>query len=110
MDEGFFQRLFWSLPKRPICLPVAHSSPSVDGNGVVFIGHASGLFIGVKDWNKDGKISDEEVSIYDTEAAYLHSGPAFAPGIICNGLVSVYGGMPIILVTELAVNRHRGRR
>merc|ERR1712187_785682 len=80
-EEGFFQRVRVSLPKRPICLPVAHSSPSVDGNGVVFIGHASGLFIGVKDWNKDGKISDEEVSTYDTEAAYLHSGPAFAPGM-----------------------------
>merc|ERR1712060_65433 len=68
-------------PWRPGCGPVAYSSPSIDGNGVAFIGHMSGKFFGVKDWNNDGKIDKEEVSVFDGEAAFLHSGPAFASGI-----------------------------
>eukprot|EP00747_Dinoflagellata_sp_TGD_P097147 gnl/TRDRNA2_/TRDRNA2_167041_c0_seq3.p1 gnl/TRDRNA2_/TRDRNA2_167041_c0~~gnl/TRDRNA2_/TRDRNA2_167041_c0_seq3.p1 ORF type:complete len:247 (-),score=27.17 gnl/TRDRNA2_/TRDRNA2_167041_c0_seq3:55-795(-) len=79
-DEGFAIRSADS-PWRSVCAPVAYSSPSVDGNGVVFIGHMSGKFFGVKDWNGDGQISKEEVSVFNAEAAFLHSGPAFAPGM-----------------------------
>merc|ERR1712032_532455 len=35
--EGFFTR-FWYIPERPICLPVCFSSPTVDAEGVVYIG------------------------------------------------------------------------
>eukprot|EP00413_Alexandrium_margalefii_P036469 CAMPEP_0204595528 /NCGR_PEP_ID=MMETSP0661-20131031/52721_1 /ASSEMBLY_ACC=CAM_ASM_000606 /TAXON_ID=109239 /ORGANISM="Alexandrium margalefi, Strain AMGDE01CS-322" /LENGTH=565 /DNA_ID=CAMNT_0051606061 /DNA_START=45 /DNA_END=1742 /DNA_ORIENTATION=- len=79
-QEGLWQR-FWSQPQRPICCPVAYSSPSVDGNGVVYIGHMSGKIFGVKDWDKNGRISDDEVYEFDAEGAFLHSGPAFAPGV-----------------------------
>merc|ERR1711920_315941 len=78
-SEGDFARR--ATPWRGRCVPVAYSSPSVDGDGVVLIGHMSGKFFGVKDWNNDGGISRDEVSTFDAEAAFLHSGPAFAPGI-----------------------------
>merc|ERR1712217_470064 len=79
-QEGFAQKSK-TQPWRTVCCPVAYSSPSVDGNGVVYIGHMSGMLFGVKDWNKDGVISENEVSTFDAEGAFLHSGPAFAPGI-----------------------------
>eukprot|EP00747_Dinoflagellata_sp_TGD_P094469 gnl/TRDRNA2_/TRDRNA2_166128_c0_seq11.p1 gnl/TRDRNA2_/TRDRNA2_166128_c0~~gnl/TRDRNA2_/TRDRNA2_166128_c0_seq11.p1 ORF type:complete len:348 (+),score=28.99 gnl/TRDRNA2_/TRDRNA2_166128_c0_seq11:24-1067(+) len=78
--EGLWTRMLY-LRQRPFCLPVMFSSPTVDGAGVVYIGHQSGKLFGIKDWDKDGAISESEVSTVDTEAAFLHSGPAFAPGM-----------------------------
>merc|ERR1711879_651801 len=79
-QEGFSQKSS-TQPWRAMCCPVAYSSPSVDGNGVVYIGHMSGYFFGVKDWDKDGTISEDEVYKFFAEGAFLHSGPAFAPGM-----------------------------
>mmetsp|Transcript_142422 Transcript_142422/g.442867 ORF Transcript_142422/g.442867 Transcript_142422/m.442867 type:complete len:252 (+) Transcript_142422:260-1015(+) len=79
-QEGYAQKIA-TQPWRAMCCPVAYSSPSVDGNGVVYIGHMSGKIFGVKDWDKNGRISDDEVYEFDAEGAFLHSGPAFAPGV-----------------------------
>lgn len=79
-EEGVLTRLRL-FPDRPVCLPAMFSSPSVDGAGVLYIGHMSGMLFGIKDWNADGTISSDEVSAFDAEAAFLHSGPAFAPGM-----------------------------
>lgn len=78
--EGYAQKVA-TQPWRETCCPVAYSSPSVDGNGVVYIGHMSGNIFGLKDWDKNGVISDDEVYRFDAEGGFLHSGPAFAPGI-----------------------------
>mmetsp|Transcript_142421 Transcript_142421/g.442862 ORF Transcript_142421/g.442862 Transcript_142421/m.442862 type:complete len:251 (+) Transcript_142421:260-1012(+) len=79
-QEGYKQKLV-SQPFRAMCCPVAYSSPSVDGNGVVYIGHMSGNIYGVKDWDKNGRITEDEVYKFNAEGAFLHSGPAFAPGM-----------------------------
>jgi len=79
-QEGFKQKSA-TQPWRKMCCPVAYSSPGVDGNGVVYIGHMSGIAFGVKDWDNNGVISDDEVYKFYAEGAFLHSGPAFAPGI-----------------------------
>lgn len=78
-EEGDGPRM--ATPWRGRCVPVAYSSPTVDGNGVIHIGHMSGKFFAIKDWNDDGVIQPDEVSEFDAEAAFLHSGPAFAPGV-----------------------------
>mmetsp|Transcript_51114 Transcript_51114/g.102752 ORF Transcript_51114/g.102752 Transcript_51114/m.102752 type:complete len:163 (+) Transcript_51114:1-489(+) len=80
-DQAGFKQKVATQPWRAMCCPVAYSSPSVDGNGVVYIGHMSGNIYAAKDWNKDGVLADDEIESFDAEGAFLHSGPAFAPGI-----------------------------
>jgi len=79
-QEGVLQKAA-TQPWRALCCPVAYSSPSVDGEGVVYIGHMSGTIFGVKDWDRNGAITEDEVYRFDAEGAFLHSGPAFAPGL-----------------------------
>merc|ERR1712039_635454 len=79
-SEGFFTRLQYT-PWRPAALPAAYSSPTIDATGTVYIGYHSGMVYGLKDTNGDGIVSEAEVVKFDTKGAFLHSGPAFAPGI-----------------------------
>jgi len=78
-EEGWIPR--WKTPWRGTCCPASFGSPSVDGDGTVYVGFVSGVFYGIKDRNADGRIDESEVRTFDAEAAFLHSGPAFAPGI-----------------------------
>mmetsp|Transcript_82410 Transcript_82410/g.191416 ORF Transcript_82410/g.191416 Transcript_82410/m.191416 type:complete len:540 (+) Transcript_82410:58-1677(+) len=85
-SEGFFLRSVF-YPARGTCLPAAYNAPTIDGNGVVYIGYHDGRLYALQDTNRDGTVAGpQEVSSFDTGAAFLHSGTAFAPGLM--GVVS----------------------
>jgi outer membrane protein assembly factor BamB len=69
---------------RKITLPNPWSAPTVDSNGVVFIGNQEGGFFSLVDANGDGKVTgDEEVSLFNTSACFSGSSAAgIAPGIL----------------------------
>jgi len=72
-----------------VCLPDSFGNPAISGDGTVFVGFESGAFYAVNDRNHDGRISDSEVSVYDTKNSFQGS-PGLAPGLVvatpCNGM------------------------
>mmetsp|Transcript_19085 Transcript_19085/g.44607 ORF Transcript_19085/g.44607 Transcript_19085/m.44607 type:complete len:542 (+) Transcript_19085:105-1730(+) len=49
------------------CFPAVFGSPSIDGDGTVFVSWSGGYVLGVRDWNGDGKIDNKdpmELSMY----------------------------------------------
>lgn len=82
-EEGYLTRLLQGTGRRLACLPAAFSSPTIDNNGTVYIGHMSGGFYAIKDVNGDGMIdAASEVSVLETGAGFLPSGPSLAPGML----------------------------
>lgn len=77
--EGFWTRI--SKMIRPVCLPNAFSSPTVDAAGVVFIGYQDGRLYAIQDRDGDGHIVADEVATYDAGTAFLQ-GPAITPGVL----------------------------
>lgn len=68
---------------RPIVIPNAWSAPTIDGNGVVFIGNQEGQFYSLADDDGDGKVTGTEISIIDSGAAFSGSAAAaIAPGML----------------------------
>jgi len=80
-NDGFFERTRY-FPHRAMCLPAAYNSPTIDGRGTVWIGYHDGMVYGLRDENLDGVVAEDEVVKFDTQAAFLHSGAAFAPGLM----------------------------
>ncbi|CAE7947857.1 egl-9 [Symbiodinium sp. KB8] len=72
------------LPERTMCLPNGWSAPTIDAQGTVFVGNEEGMLFSLRDMDGDGTIfGDEEVSGYDTKAAFSgSSSPAIAPGFL----------------------------
>lgn len=80
--EGYWERTR-HIPSRPLCLPAAYSSPTIDAAGTVYIGYMDGGLYALKDTNGDGVVQGgDEVSRVETEGAFLHSGPAIVPGMM----------------------------
>lgn len=75
--EGFLER--HSLGIRPLCMPPPWTSPTIAGDGAVYLGHSSGLLYKLR-----GPSGSEgvQVSSFETEAGYLHPGATFAPGVM----------------------------
>jgi outer membrane protein assembly factor BamB len=76
--------------KRPdICLPDAFSNAAIGGDGTVYFGFQNGNFYSLRDSDENGKISESEVSHWQTGAAFQGS-PGIAPGMLvatpCNGM------------------------
>jgi len=69
---------------REITLPNPWSAPTVDANGVVFIGSEEGGFYSLLDADGDGNVTgNKEVSVFDTGACFSgSSAPAIAPGML----------------------------
>lgn len=80
-SEGYNERGAY-VPERQVCLPAAYSAPTIDARGTVWLGYHSGMVLGLRDENGDGLVTEDEVLSFDTQGAFLHSGPAFAPGIM----------------------------
>lgn len=79
--EGALQRLL-SAPQRPVCLPAAYSSPTLDAAGTVYVGYMDGTLLALRDANGDGVVAGEgEVSATKTQSAFLHSGAVLVPGL-----------------------------
>lgn len=82
-DEEQFLERFKFVPKRIVCGPATWGSPTISGDGTVYVGHISGMLYAIRDANGDGKIdSKTEVSTLDMGTATLHPGSAFAPGMM----------------------------
>merc|ERR1712183_834713 len=65
-----------------ICMPTTWGTPTINGDGVIHVGHVSGILYAVKDKNSNGIIDPAmEVSTYDILASPLPNNPAWAPGM-----------------------------
>lgn len=87
---GFFPRVFSGSP-RPFCIPNPWSSPAIDAEGTIYLGHANGKLYAISDSNSDNVIDDEtEVSSFDLGVAFGHPGAGLAPGMLaivsCEGV------------------------
>jgi len=75
---------------RPACYPGPWSSPMIDAAGTIYVGNHDGTLYAINDANHNGRIAANEVSEFDTQAAF--NGPAIshAPGMMavasCDGL------------------------
>jgi outer membrane protein assembly factor BamB len=68
---------------RPITLPNPWSAPTIDGNGIVVIGNQEGQLYALADKDGDGKVTDAEISRFDTKACFSGSAAAaIAPGML----------------------------
>jgi len=68
---------------RPITLPNPWSAPTIDSNGVVFIGSEEGPFYALADKDSDGKVTEVETSTFDAKACFSGSAAAaMAPGMM----------------------------
>jgi len=72
-----------------MCGPDGYDNPTLDAQGVSYIGHESGFVYAIADYNGDGVISDEEVSSYDLQAGGFQGTAALAPGMMA--ITSCYG-------------------
>lgn len=72
-----------------VCLPDSFGNAVISGDGTVFVGFQSGIFIGINDKDGNGQISPEEIAEFDTGRC-VQGTPAIAPGMLaftpCNGL------------------------
>jgi len=86
--EGMQERMAMGI--RQITLPNPWSAPTIDGEGVVYIGSETGQFYALRDSNGDGLVSgDQDVSALNTGAAFVgSSGPAIAPGLLAVGSIN----------------------
>lgn len=87
-DEGYLERE--RLGIRDTCQPPPWSTPTVDVDGTMYVGHESGKFMAIRDKNHDGHINKKhEVSVFDAGAGFLQPA-ALAPGMLavasCDGL------------------------
>lgn len=69
-----FQRLMSGL--RPLNLPNPWSTPTIDANGVVFIGNQEGGFYALQDADGNGVVEGSEVSMFNTSACFSGSSSA----------------------------------
>jgi len=68
---------------RSVTLPNPWSAPTIDSNGVVFIGSEEGPFYALADKDGDGQVTNAEVSSIDTGACFSGSAAAaIAPGML----------------------------
>jgi outer membrane protein assembly factor BamB len=81
IPEAMAQRALANV--RPITLPNPWSAPTIDSNGIVFIGSEEGSFYRLADKDGDGQVTNAEVSSIDTGACFSGSGAAaVAPGML----------------------------
>lgn len=72
-----------------MCGPDGYDNPTLDADGVAYIGHESGFVYAIADYNGDGIITKEEVSSYDLQSGGFQGTAAFAPGMMA--ITSCYG-------------------
>merc|ERR1719433_1638214 len=77
-SEGFVVRSL-VLPQRPLVMPADFNSPTIDGEGTVIVGYHDGRVYSLRDDDGNGVVDEAEAASYDTKAAFLHTGAAFAP-------------------------------
>mmetsp|Transcript_115759 Transcript_115759/g.160619 ORF Transcript_115759/g.160619 Transcript_115759/m.160619 type:complete len:497 (-) Transcript_115759:115-1605(-) len=75
-EEGLGQRI--ENNDRLFCLPAPLTTPTIAGDGTVYVGEVSGRLYGVKHLG-DGKVEEH---YFDTGGAFLHGGAALAPGML----------------------------
>lgn len=78
-----------SFGNQHICWPDSSSTPTIAGDGTVYLGHEDGYLYAIKDANADGTIQPSEASAYNTGNAFQGS-VALGPGMLvatpCNGV------------------------
>jgi len=80
-EEGMSLR--YELGRTPICLPLASSYPTLDAQGILYIGHMDGKLYAVQDRDGNGHIEEEsEVCSYDTGGSFSTAGPSIVPGML----------------------------
>eukprot|EP00747_Dinoflagellata_sp_TGD_P207161 gnl/TRDRNA2_/TRDRNA2_80761_c1_seq1.p1 gnl/TRDRNA2_/TRDRNA2_80761_c1~~gnl/TRDRNA2_/TRDRNA2_80761_c1_seq1.p1 ORF type:complete len:326 (+),score=34.50 gnl/TRDRNA2_/TRDRNA2_80761_c1_seq1:116-979(+) len=91
-DEEHLEVRLPHKPMRPVCGPASWSAPTIDGEGTVFAAAMDGWLYAIRDVNGDGKIdvNTEELDRLNMDAASLHPGTSFAPGMMafasCDGV------------------------
>merc|ERR1712048_38562 len=83
-DEGTGYRTTNNI-RRQGCAPASFGSPTISSDGTVYVGHASGGFYAIGDYNDDGLIDNStEVSVFKPAniSAPLHPGTSWAPGFM----------------------------
>merc|ERR1712129_289331 len=68
-EEGYFERV--KLHHRDQCLPAQFSSPTISGDGMVYVGRADGGLYAV---------NQHKFTKFDAGAGALHPGTSWAPG------------------------------
>lgn len=78
-----------SFGNQHICWPDSSSTPTIGGDGTVYVGHEDGYLYAIKDANANGFLDPSEVTAYNTGNAFQGS-PAIGLGVLaatpCNGL------------------------
>lgn len=82
-EEGYLERQ--ELHHRNQCLPAQFGSPTVAGDGTIYVGRADGNLYAVRPEGEGAT-----VSTFQTGAGFLHPGTSWAPGMMavasCDGL------------------------
>jgi len=73
-EEGILVRT--RLGIRAFCLPAQWNSPTISGDGTVYLGRASGMLYGIRAM-EDGHV--EEASKFNAHSGFLHPGTAWGP-------------------------------
>jgi len=91
-EEGFLERMRLT-PARSICLPAMWGSPTIAGDGTVYVGRSDGRLYAVRGDAASGRA---EATTFFTGAGALHPGAALAPGLMafatCDSLFVFHSG------------------
>jgi len=83
-EEGLLTRVMHG--RVPVCLPLASSYPTLDAQGIFYMGHMDGRLYAIQDRDGDGRIEDEsEVCTYDAGGSFSVPGPTLVPGLMAVG-------------------------